>query len=422
MRPEVKKMRTAYLAEKLAERGHSVVWWTSAFDHFTKRWIYDRDTEISVKEGLTLVALKGHGYSRNISLSRFRDHRRIAEKFRVMAARRDPPDLILASLPPYDLAYEAILYGKAAKVATVVDIRDRWPDIFLDQVPAAFRPLLRRLLARDFHMTRTAIRWADSRVAVTEDFLRWGLATAGLNRSVADRVFYLGCNRPELPVSKSAKEHFASLENVLNKKFIVLFIGNLSRSYHNPCIVFDAAERMRAFPDIHFVIAGSGALLPDMRKRSAEVPNVTLTGWLNQEEIAYLLSRGKIGLCPATRRVDFPTNKFFSYLSGGLPVVSAFGGEMEGIIAREEVGLNYPPGDVEKFVSSLLRLFQDQTLYARLAQNAKRLFEERFDAAHIYLAYAEHLEKIFLSKQQGKPPALASAPGNDFLNHQKIDK
>lgn len=30
---KAKKMRTALLADKLVERGYSVLWWTSAFDH-----------------------------------------------------------------------------------------------------------------------------------------------------------------------------------------------------------------------------------------------------------------------------------------------------------------------------------------------------------------------------------------------------
>ena len=39
-------MRTGALTEVLTSRGHQVVWWTSAFDHFAKRWLWQRTTEL----------------------------------------------------------------------------------------------------------------------------------------------------------------------------------------------------------------------------------------------------------------------------------------------------------------------------------------------------------------------------------------
>lgn len=44
-----RKMRTVLLAESLVERRHDVLWWTSAFDHFKKKWIFRTDTELNVK-------------------------------------------------------------------------------------------------------------------------------------------------------------------------------------------------------------------------------------------------------------------------------------------------------------------------------------------------------------------------------------
>ena len=48
----VKKMRTALLADELLAKGHSVIWWTSAFDHIKKKWIFTKDTEVQKKNGL----------------------------------------------------------------------------------------------------------------------------------------------------------------------------------------------------------------------------------------------------------------------------------------------------------------------------------------------------------------------------------
>ena len=44
----IRKLRTAYLAEELIERGHTITWWTSAFDHLKKKWLTNSDTTITL--------------------------------------------------------------------------------------------------------------------------------------------------------------------------------------------------------------------------------------------------------------------------------------------------------------------------------------------------------------------------------------
>ena len=78
----VRKMRNAMLADKLIEKGHAVTWWASAFNHFSKQWIRRTDTEIEIKKNLTIRVLKGSGYKKNFSISRYIDHRIIAWKFK----------------------------------------------------------------------------------------------------------------------------------------------------------------------------------------------------------------------------------------------------------------------------------------------------------------------------------------------------
>ena len=56
---KIKRMRTALLADKLIEGGHSVTWWTSAFDHFKKDWTFKQNTELAIGEGLKIIAFMG---------------------------------------------------------------------------------------------------------------------------------------------------------------------------------------------------------------------------------------------------------------------------------------------------------------------------------------------------------------------------
>ena len=98
--PGVRRMRSAMLAEELIGRGYDVIWWTSAFDHFTKTWITQKGRDLCPFDGLEIKLLWGRGYDNNVSVARFRDHREVARAFRSQAARRPPPDVVVASLPP----------------------------------------------------------------------------------------------------------------------------------------------------------------------------------------------------------------------------------------------------------------------------------------------------------------------------------
>ncbi len=386
-----RRMRTAMLADKLAAKGHDVLWWTSAFDHFRKEWIFGADVEVAVNKRLKLSILKGTGYRKNISMARIIDHRVIARKFRKESRKAARPDIIIASTPAYDLAFEAVSYAKENDVPVLVDVRDPWPDIFLDAVPHPLRGAARLALHKDFQMIKKTMRLADGLLAPTDTFLKWGLGYAQRERNWKDRVFYLGY---EKYVETLNAGRFGGLMETIKGKFIVFFVGAISRSYHNPMIILDAAGRFSGREDIHFVIAGNGELFGELKDAARGMDNVTLTGWLDQPEIAFFLRHSRVGVCPATSPVDLPTNKVFSYLAEGLPVISAFGGELKKLIEDHDIGFYYPPGDAASLAASIERLRKDHKLYKTMSSNAGRLFSEMFDAVRIYGEYAAHTEKV----------------------------
>ena len=322
-----REMRTNILAQKLIERDHSIVWWGSAFDHFTKKWRFKADTQVELGKDFHLYLLKGVGYKRNISLRRFIDHRVVAAKFRKLSSTLPKPDIIVNSMPPHDLAYEVVRFGKTSNIPVIIDIRDPWPDLFLNHVPKLFQGISKVLLRKDFAMARNTMTKSDALIAVNDTFLEWGLGDAKRPKTDRDKVFYLGyrkkiVNCGEIPRIRRVTEE-------LKTKFVVAFVGTFGH-YHNPSILIDCAGKSnRIRSDIHFVLAGDGEYLDEIRKRSRDLPNVTFTGWLNQGEMDFLLAKSDVGICPTSRNTDLFPNKAFIYLSWSLPIVSAFGGDLK---------------------------------------------------------------------------------------------
>jgi glycosyltransferase involved in cell wall biosynthesis len=396
LEPGVRKHRTGMLADAFLNEGHFVHWWTSAYEHQRKFMLFDEDREIIQEDGLVLHILRGCGYSKNVSVQRYVDHRLIAQKFRVSVKKAPPPDVVIASMPCYHLAFEAVQYAKKRKIPVFVDIRDLWPDIFVDHLGGQ---ILRRLgtigLYFEFKRLQKTLAQADGLIAVSENYLRWALRYATRSACPDDRVFFLGCHQSnpdntslDRPPWLKGREH----------QKLLLFIGSFGLSYELDILV-KAAKQMQQTGrrDICFVIAGAGEQDSSLRMAASDLPNVIFPGWINGTEISSLLKAGYVGLLPYVKGAPqgIP-NKPFEYLSAGLPIVSSLEGEMSDMIDRHGIGLNYKPGDLNSLCHIIQQLVDKPTLHKRFSSNAISFFNAYGNAESIYKDYATHVEKGWL--------------------------
>lgn len=382
-------MHAATLATALAARGHRVLWWVGAFDHFPKQWLFHEDKKFSISTGLTGYAVKGCGYPSNTSARRFVDHRIVACKWRKLAAAEPPPDAIVVAMPPHDLAFEAVRFAADRGIPTVLNVRDPWPDAIIDLAPPILRPFARRILWRDFGMLRAAVTRADSVVSVTGSLLDWADNHAGRPRQARDRVIYTGARRcPGTNPSHEMRTLLASLGD----QFVVAFIGTFG-FYHAPTIAVECARKLTD-TNVHFVLGGAGEGLSELKRKAEGLPNLHFPGWLSEDDSAELLRFAKVGICTPTRSIAILPNKAATYLRAGLPIVSAFDGDLKRLIDERDVGFNYPVGNVEVFAECITRLACDETLRKRMSDNARGLYEELFDAEANIELFADHIESI----------------------------
>jgi glycosyltransferase involved in cell wall biosynthesis len=173
---------------------------------------------------------------------------------------------------------------------------------------------------------------------------------------------------------------------------VVTFLGTFVRN-NNPSILIECAQRLKD-RSIVFVLGGDGELLTEMKKRAGGLPNVFFPGWLHEEDMRALLRCSHIGVCPTNQERDAFPNKAFAYLSAGLPILSAFRGELRDIIEKRQIGFYFSYDDVIALASSIARLDEDRTLYRKMAKNAKNVFDEMFNADTIYRNYADYIEMM----------------------------
>lgn len=394
---EERLLRSGRLAQELARRGHSVTWWTSAFDHHRKTWVACDQPELRVSGHLRLRFLRGCGYSSNVSLRRYADHALVARQFTRQCGHLPRPDVLVINLPDHQLAHRAARWAVANSIPYILDLRDRWPLDIVDRMGnATLRTAARVALWRDQRMTAYALRHARSLVTMMEGFLPWGQAIGGRQAINRDRVFHLGAFAVGTPTGMSSNESVRkALDGSSSASLVVAYIGTMGASY-NPLPLLQAARTLLARHGgrIAFIFAGKGDFYAQLESESAGLAGVHLTGWLDQQDVGRIASRAQLGVIPATEVFPAFPNKAFTYLSAGIPLVSMLQGEIAAVIEREGVGTSIKPGDIAGLTAAIERYLLHPEEQRAAAAKAADLFRTRYDARVIDSSYADHVEAI----------------------------
>ena len=248
---------------------------------------FPRGPTVEINPRLQIRLLHGGGYRSNISLAApARPPERLPGSSPSWPPRRPtPPQIIVAALPTIGLCLESVKFGQRRGVPTVLDMRDMWPDIFVDTVPAAARPLLRLLLGGMFRQAHEACAGATAITGITEAFVDWGLKRGGRVRSELDRAFPMGyLSEPPAAEKIAAAEKFWDQQGVVAdpQRPVACFFGTLGRQ-------FDLDSVLRAARELH--ARGSRFRFVRLRGRrsfralpgvAAGLPNVLLPGWVDR--------------------------------------------------------------------------------------------------------------------------------------------
>lgn len=385
-------MRSGLLAEEFAVRGHDVTWWASAFDHYARSWVDDEGAMRELGERLQLRLLRGIGYSRNVSIRRFVDHAIVARNFLKQADNSARPDVIVAALPDYRIAYAAFRFAKRHGIPFVLDLRDRWPWDFEELVPAPVRPVLRLALASDYKMARILIRDADVLVTMMESWNGWIKAVGGRSARPDDTVLYLGAEAPK-PEPANIRAPTREALSRCDGRWPILFIGSFTnRSW--PQIAIEVQARLQVASGLKplFILAGDGDFMPELQRLVAGNPDIVLPGYVNDAEIAALLEVAKAGLVTGNSDFEAMPNKVFTYLSGGVPILSSLSGELEAFLEHEGVGLTCR--DAAALARAIQALHSDEGRRASMSSKARDVFYDRYEAKRLYGHYADLIERI----------------------------
>lgn len=380
---------------------HSLVWWTSTFSHSLKKHLYNEDVCLKVKDNFDLIALKGSGYKRNISINRIVDHRQIATKFRKLSKQSPKPDIIVVAFPTLGLCEATIEYANEYNIPVLLDYRDMWPEVFLDIIPKPLKSLGRFFLYPLYRRTNEVFRNASGLIGITDEFLKMGLDKASRKVNDYDAVFPLAYLKNQFTSEdfENALKFWKEIGVLKDEKLLTIcFFGTLGYQFDLDTVLEAAKVLNNENDSVRFVLCGSGDKFESYKQLSSELANVIFPGYMGAAQIAALLGISDLGLCPYYPKQAFLNSipgKAIEYMSSSVPLLNTLGeGILGDLLKKNNIGFNYTSGSKDSLVEVIRFINHNRSNLEDMHTRIESIYKINFDANEVYRNYIKHLEDV----------------------------
>jgi glycosyltransferase involved in cell wall biosynthesis len=301
--------------------------------------------------------------------------------------RLGPVDMVLASSPTLFSAVSAWIMARLRRVPFVLEVRDLWPEAFVEMGVMRDGPAFRALV----RLARFLYRRAARVVVVTEGF--------------ADRLAAQGVPRAKLAVipngadvdlfSPMSNGHATRAALGLDGQFVVAYVGSHGLS-HGLGAVLDAAARQ---PYVTYLLVGDGAdrdrLVAERDRRG--LANVRMIPSLPKGNVPGLYAAADVCLVPLRDIPIFETfvpSKLFEALAAGCPVVGAVRGEARAILVRSGGALLAEPEDGSSIAAAVDSLHANPALGSELGRRGRAFVQEHYDRNVLAARYLGLLNEV----------------------------
>jgi glycosyltransferase involved in cell wall biosynthesis len=302
-----------------------------------------------------------------------------------------PCDLIFATSTPLSASIPGIVAKLLRrKCAFVFEVRDLWPEL-----PWALGMRNPFLLSGMWCLEWLAYRAADRCVGLSP-----GIVQGIRKRSRANQIVTMIPNACDLELFCPSKREPLSLPGVNGGDFVAAFTGTTGTA-NGLDIVIDVAAQLKKLEvaDIKLVIIGDGNQKKRLVDRASQsgLDNCVFIDPLAKSRLANIVASLGCGLMilknvPAFYYGTSP-NKFFDYISSGIPVLNNYPGWLADLITTHRCGLVVPPDDPVAFAHALIYLRDHPDERKEMAQRARQLAEQEFSRKLLGDAFVRYLEE-----------------------------
>ena len=318
----------------------------------------------------------------------------------VILALRMDYDLLFATSTPLTAGIPGIFARWLRKKTFVFEVRDLWPEL-----PRAMGVVRNPLVLAGMSF----LEWLNYRAASACIALAPGIKEGIARRSPKDRRIAMIPNGCDLDLFRPGNREDLNLPGIGPQDCVAVFTG--AHGIANGLdAVLDAAHvlRKRGRKDIVLAFIGDGKLKPHLmrRARSEGLDNCRFIDPMPKNRLNRVVSCCDIGMMILDDVPSFyygtSPNKFFDYISSGLPVLNNYPGWLAGMIREYRCGEVVPTRNSEAFADALCKLADNPDLRREYGGNARRLAEKMFARGILAEAFVDWLES-----EGGKRPFYA---------------
>jgi glycosyltransferase involved in cell wall biosynthesis len=301
------------------------------------------------------------------------------------------PDMIYATSTPLTVGIPAMLGKLFRNIPYGFEVRDLWP-----AVPVGMGILPEGPIASTLTFAERAIyRRAAFLVAVNEDVAKCMRKTIGRSRPMV--IAPNACDTELFGPDKTDEGAFRRAHG-LEGKVVAIHPGAMG-PVNGLDSILDAANLLRDERDLRFVIIGEGAEKERLiaRVESESLDNVLILDAVAKQDLAGILGSVDIGLmtiAPIPVLQMNCANKFFDFLSSGLPIVLNYEGWQGKLLAENRCGLSSSQGDENGFVENIRRLASDDIVRSQMGQDARRVAEQELSRAKVVAPIIDQLNQV----------------------------
>lgn len=369
--------RYAMIGEVLVQHGYEVIWWTSTFSHHFKKFRSETWKDIEHIPGFTIRLVPTPGYKRHIGFARLRFFLVFALKvYQRTRAENMNADCVIAASPLPCVEVFIVRAAKRAGAVLVTDVMDLWPELFTLVMP---KPL-RRFAGLIFYPLRLSRRFQLNRSAgvtgLAADYVDLAVRESPHLRHTKPVTVFNGIDvgtfRDLLTQAQEVSNHLAEQYAKKPGDIWAIYAGTLGENY-DILTILHAARLLLDEPRLKIIIAGRGPLQEQVIEliQTETLTNVLYVGSLALTELAAFYNLADIGLsCYGAESTVAMPDKAYDYMAAGMVTINSLKGELEVLLQREQIGLQYQAGQPETLADAIRSVIDDELKRDSMAQRA----------------------------------------------------
>lgn len=285
-------------------------------------------------------------------------------------------DVAFATTTPLTVGLPGIVARWIRRKPFVFEVRDLWPEL-----PKAMGVIRNPIVL----MALSILEWASYKSATRLIGLSPGIVEGITKRGIAANRVKLIPNGCDLDIFASNASPWRP-EGVAADDLLAVFTGTHGAA-NGLDAVLDAAAILenRGRTDIKILLVGQGGTKAMLQQRASSegLSNVLFHDPVNKEKLAQLLAGADVGLQILANIPSFyygtSPNKFFDYISAGLPVITNYPGWVADMINTSKCGFAVEPVCPDAFADALEAAANDRLGLRLFGKNSLVLAKTQFD-------------------------------------------